>query len=56
MNYITFDRNSIYHNGSNLFGSLTTNLGSTKLTLDATNMIGTAPGNIMYLESDDLII
>ncbi len=51
------DRNSIYHNNSNLFGSLTTTSGSTKLTLDTTNKIGTAPGaNIMYLESDDLII
>ena len=41
---------------SNFFGTFTTTSGSTNLTLDATNMIGTAPGNIMYLESDDLII
>ena len=56
MNYITFDRNSIYHNNSNLFGTLTTTSGSTKLTLDETNMIGTAPGDIMYIETDDFII
>lgn len=55
-NYITIDRNSIYHNDNNLFGSLTTNLGSTKLTLDATNMIGTAPNDIMYIDTDDFIV
>jgi hypothetical protein len=51
------DRNNIYHNNSNLFGSLTTTSGSTKLTLDTTNKIGTAPGtsNVMFLESDHLV-